>query len=47
LFGVKLRFLVTYVTFFDFIDLGRNRGPAEPPGQTMKFAEDPVATPAP
>jgi regulator of sigma E protease len=46
-FAILLIGFMLYVTFFDFIDLGRNRGPAEPPGQTMKFAEDPAATPAP
>lgn len=46
-FAILLIGFMLYVTFYDFIDLGRNRGAAEPPGQTMKFAEEPPATPVP
>lgn len=41
-FAILLIGFMLYVTFFDFLDLGRNRAAPDPPAQMMKFAEDPA-----
>lgn len=41
-FAILLIGFMLYVTFFDFLDLGRNRAPADPPAEQMKFSDDPA-----